>query len=107
MMNLLDFQNTIFDEYIRNGYLDRWNRTIPERDGDLGELAKIVTEVSEAIVEVSEKETDLEKLAKECADIIIRTVNFMSRKGIDLEKALMKAHNKNLDRGHLHGKEIQ
>lgn len=91
---------------------------------DIAELGLITTEVSEAIESVrnfwKEDDTnnfeginDLQQsikhnsdLAKECADIIIRTLNFMSRKGFDAEKVILHKNKINLNRGLLHGKSV-
>lgn len=106
-MGLKELQKQLFIEYTKNGYLKMWNDAKPEGIGDLAELGLIGTEISEAIEVIRSKiAKDPLELAMECADIIIRTMNFMSRKGIDVSDAIWKAHQKNLKRGHLHGKNI-
>jgi hypothetical protein len=42
----------------------------------------------------------------ECADIIIRLMNFCSRNDIDLQTAILEKNKKNLTRGKLHGKTV-
>jgi hypothetical protein len=120
-MNLSKIQRIVFIEYKNNGYLDMWNTVSDwwcnQRIYDIAELGLIITEVSEAIETIrnSWKEnndsdkvinSDFSDLAKECADIIIRTLNFMSRKGFDAEKVILHKNKINLNRGLLHGKSV-
>ena len=56
--------------------------------------------------ELRKKEVDENQLAEECADIIIRVLNFMSRKGLDADIAIFSKHQKNMTRGYLHGKGV-
>ena len=55
-------------------------------DFQLAKLALVHTEVSEACEDV--RRGKLDELPLELADIIIRTVNFASHYGIDIESAL-------------------
>lgn len=118
-MELKQIQKNVFIEYKNNGYLDMWNtHRFNSQDAkirDIAELGLISTEVSEAIETVrnSWKENDdsykiieFNDLAIECSDIIIRTLNFMSRKGFDAEKIILYKNKINLNRGKLHGKEV-
>jgi hypothetical protein len=104
-MDLSKIQSIVFIEYRNNGYLEMWNKhnILDRQDSrirDIAELGLISTEISEAIESVRNfwKEDDDNKiidsdfsdLAKECADIIIRTLNFMSRKGFNAEKIIQK-----------------
>ena len=117
---LKEIQEMVFEEYKKNGYLIMWsfpkvnlgegfyNYKHYQNINDIAELGLINTEVSEAI-EITRKKDNknkLRELALECADIIIRTLNFMSRKGLDAEFYIIAKHNKNMKRGLLHGKEI-
>jgi hypothetical protein len=70
---------------------------------DIAELGMITTEVSEAIEKVF-KDTDINSIMFECADVIIRTLNFMSRKGYDAEVYILQKNNINIKRGNFHGK---
>jgi NTP pyrophosphatase (non-canonical NTP hydrolase) len=103
-MNLKRIQELVFKEYCLNGYTEMWNKA--EKIGDIAEMGLVVTEVSEALEELRSKNTNNEHLAEECADIVIRVMNHLSRKGLDLEKAILQKHDKNLEREHLHGKSV-
>ena len=115
-----EIQELLYKEYKKNGYEKMWNRAslnhhlnIFEPIFDIAELGLINTEVSEAIETIrifDNKEMGIDSLhfslGVECADIIIRTLNFMKRKGLDTEYFILVAHNKNLKRGKLHGKRV-
>jgi len=98
-----ELQEILFKEYVKNGYLEMWNNIEFPHIFDIAELSLINTEVSEAIEEIRGN-NDLKKIGLECADIIIRTLNFMTRKGLDAKFYILKKHKKNLKRGLLHGK---
>lgn len=110
MKNLSTIQEKVFKEYIENGYLDEWTEKNSDvelqKKLDIAELGLITTEVAEAIEEVREKELDLNNLSTECADIIIRTLNFMSRKGIPATFWVLEKDKKNNKRGKRHGRAI-
>jgi hypothetical protein len=113
---LNEIQNKLVEEYIKNGYWKMW--TAPEQKHrdilklsyqkifDIAELGLICTEISEAMEEVRNKKTNDNKLAIECADIIIRVLNFMSRKSWDAEKYINKKNRINLVRGERHGRGV-
>jgi len=115
-MELKEIQEFVFREYQKNGYLDMWTvklySTKQEKEqqqkiNDVAELGLIVTEISEAIEIIRKKDNeDIEKLAEECSDIIIRALNFMSRKGLDATSNICHKANYNLSRGNLHGKAV-
>lgn len=65
-------------------------------------LLRVHSEVSEASEAVRDK--NVEGFAEELADIFIRLVNLCEVWKIDLEKEVIKKHNKNVDRPHLHGR---
>ena len=120
-MSLNKLQKLVFEEYKKNAYLDMWNfgklyqnyiefelkRYIPNLENifDIAELGLISTEVSEGI-EVIRQNGSTFALILECADIIIRTLNFMSRKGYSATDFILLKHNLNLERGLLHGKKV-
>ena len=119
--HLKKIQKILFEEYKRNGYLDMWNNINNKSIADIAELGLIVTEVSEAIevIRTSKDENlishikeydDSDKLryqlGYECADIIIRVLNFMSRKQLSAFFFIRKKNEKNLKRGYLHGKRV-
>ena len=119
MKSLLEIQNLVFQEYKNNDYLEEWTfkpyKSINSYKGinsseqkiyDIAELGLIMTEISEAIEEIRKKETDLNKLGLECADIIIRTLNFMSRKCIIAEYFIISKNSVNEKRKKLHGKGV-
>jgi NTP pyrophosphatase (non-canonical NTP hydrolase) len=65
--------------------------------GDIAELGLVCEEIGEAQNSIR-KRKGIENLEEECGDIIVRTICFMSRKGIDLQTALNKVHAKNVAR---------
>lgn len=106
-MEIRKIQTLVFEEYKKNGYLENWNKN--GKMGDIAEISLIVTEVAELLEVIRNKETLFQykfKLSNECADIIIRTLNFMARKGLDVETAITTKHYENCKRAYLHGKEI-
>lgn len=109
--SLNQIQSEVFKEYIINGYLDEWtwvkNDEI-QKKFDIAELGLIMTEISEAIEEIrkGDNTVDNDKLFIECADIIIRTLNFMSRKNINAQYFILEKNKVNLKREKLHGKEV-
>lgn len=112
-MSLRELQKELFEDYKAKGYYKHWIVDNPldkklQKQVDIAELGLVVTEVSEAMEVIREPQNGFsrEHLAEECADIIIRTINFMSKKGLDLEIVLYLKHNKNLKREWLHGKDV-
>ena len=78
-MNLQELQQFLYREYQANGYPDSFNKY--QKMGDIAELGLITTEIAEAIEEIRiHGVTSFETLYTECADIIIRTMNFMTTK---------------------------
>jgi NTP pyrophosphatase (non-canonical NTP hydrolase) len=65
-------------------------------------LLRIHSEVSEASEAI--RDNDVEGFAEELADIFIRLVNLCEVWEINLEEEVIKKHNKNLNRPHLHGR---
>ena len=118
-ISLNDIQNMLYKEYITNGYLDSWTVNTDNVKGDfnilqqkldLAEVGLFISEIAEAQeILRNYDETNIcnfESLSFECVDIIIRVLNFASRKGIDIEKAIFQKHTINMTRGKLHGKNI-
>lgn len=112
-MELNKIQKLVLEEYRKNGYLYMWNsfeRLQPSSIGNIAELGLITTEVTEAMEALRSNKYEPtiteENLGIECADIIIRVLNFMSRKHLDAEEFILKAHKKNMKRGKFHGKLI-
>jgi len=116
-MELNEIQKLLNEEYVQNGYMDMWcvdlyQTDLPsktQRIFDLAEIGLWNTEVSETL-EDTRKKTDndalREKWGEEGADVIIRVLNFLSRKEINAEKAILNKHKKNTMRGKLHGNEV-
>jgi NTP pyrophosphatase (non-canonical NTP hydrolase) len=95
-----------------NGYRDMWNSADRSCQlaklgniGTLGELGLITSEVAEAMEHVREPELEIE-FGEELADVIIRTLNLMSRLGIQVESYIERKDMKNRTRGKLHGRAI-
>lgn len=105
-MRIQELQEFLYREYQANGYPDSFNKY--QKMGDIAELGLITTEIAEAIEECRiHGVTSFENLYTECADIIIRTMNFMTRKGcIDIESVIYAKTLKNMKRGELHGKSV-
>jgi len=93
-MDLKKWQRILYKQYLKD---EKDKIFSPHGEvGDIAELGLICCEeTGEAMDSIRKKRIDLDG---ECADIIIRTINFASRKGIDIEKALQKAHKKNVER---------
>jgi hypothetical protein len=113
-MELNQIQKLVYEEYVKNGYEVMWNKTYGTdgyelaeilRKNDLAELSLVDTETTEAKEEVRNLVIDDVALAKECADIIIRVLNFMTRKGLmNAEEAILNKHAKNMKRELKHGR---
>jgi len=110
-MDFKELKKLVLLEYKKNGYFDEWEkaRKILKKHGIVGivELAEVglfVTEVAEGMEEI--RNNNKEKLATELADTIIRIMNFASRRGINLEDAILRKHKKNLKREKLHGRPV-
>ena len=110
-MQFSKLQKLVFEEYVKNGYAERWTKEylIEHPDEldlviDLAEVGLFVTEISELMEEIRDGRLPL--YAPEGADIIIRVLNFFNRKGIDLETAILNKHDINLGRDRLHGRKI-
>jgi hypothetical protein len=113
IMELNQIQKLVYEEYVKNGYELMWNNTYRTdgyelaeitRKNDLCELGLIDTEITEAKEEVRNLVINNANLAKECADVIIRVLNFMSRKGLNAEEAILNKHTKNMNRESRHGR---
>ena len=103
-MNIKKLQKLVFKTALNNGHVENWNNH--NTVGDIAELGLICSEVSEA-QEIIRNDTDFNSLAFECADIIIRTLCFLERKGIfNIEKFILTKNNINKERGYLHGKTV-
>jgi hypothetical protein len=110
-LTLNEIQTLVYKEYIDNGYLNMWldsqslKGLITKRQyiNDIAELGLITTEVSEAIESIRLNKNNL---GEECADIIIRVLNFMSRKGLNAQKFIIQKNMVNVNRTKLHGKEV-
>ena len=110
-MNLWKIQQEVHKEYIKNGYQERWSVEYliahPEELElviDLAEVGLFVTEVAELMEAI--RDDDPKHQQEEGADIVIRVMNWMNRKKLDLESAIMAKNQKNLKRERLHGRKI-
>jgi len=114
-LSLRDIQDLVYQEYQKNGYERMWNlsgylhlKTMNRQTKaiyDIAELSLIASEIYEAIEAIRENRKNF-VYAEELADIVIRTLNFASRKDIDIEEEILKKHDKNMKRGKLHGKTV-
>lgn len=113
--NKMDFKKIcklVFEEYKKNGYYDKWEeaRLILGSHGiegivELAEIGLVYTELAEAMEEIRNGKHD-GSVETELADTIIRIMNFASRRGMDLETALIKKHAKNMTREKYHGRKV-
>lgn len=102
-MRIIEAISKNFLEAIFREYLQHEKNLIFEDKGDVGDLAElglVCEEIGEAMT-VIRKKLGKNELALECADIIIRTLNFAMRKGIDVENALIQAYLKNQKRARI------
>lgn len=104
-MELSEIMEVVYEEYIANGYWEMW--TTDEEHQPIYNLAEVGLFHTEA-AETQEgvRKTNYTNVAEECADIVIRVMNFCSRMDIDLEDEILKKNVKNLTRGIKHGKDI-
>jgi hypothetical protein len=108
-MDLNTIQEKVYREYVRNGYKKMWNLTRSfkgQKIRDIAELSLVTTEVTEAIEEIRNRNTNIDNLGFECADIIIRTLNFMTRKGLNANNYIITKSKKNLLRKKLHNRDV-
>ena len=113
-MEFSEIQKLVYEEYIKNGYVNMWTicpsnvYTKEQRLMDIAEVGLFNTEVSETMEAIRKFSYPmlLDEIGEELSDIVIRVLNFASRKGIQLEPYLIAKHEKNLQRGKNHGKEI-
>ena len=98
-------QKFVYEEYLKNGYKKMFAECSNRELADIAELGLIDTEVSEAIECIRHGKNQLD-LSFELADIVIRAMNFASRKGININNAILQKHKKNMKRGYLHGKVV-
>lgn len=111
-MEFNDIQKLVFEEYIKNGFLARWTvcpknvYSKEQRLADIAEVGLFNTEVSEALDDLMKVGYPMliDKLGNEIADLIIRALNFASRKGIEIEPYILSKNEVNLKREELHGK---
>lgn len=103
-VSLDDIQTIVYREYIEHEYFQMWSNA--DKIGDIAEVGLINTEISEALEEIRNKNTNIEHLSEELADIIIRVLNFASRKNINLQKAILKKNFKNMKRDIKHGRDV-
>lgn len=125
-MNFKELQELVYDEYKINEYEYMWNLEDLKmliktnfhladdyfkglqfkqlmRIADIAEVGLVNTEVSELLEDIR-KDEKLSVQANECADIVIRVMNYCSRKEIDLEREILYKHKINMLRGKLHDK---
>lgn len=94
-VTLTELQRMVFQQYLKDEKDKIYN---PHADvGDVAELGLICEEIGEAMRGIREQKGE-KGLEEECGDIIVRTICFMSRKGIDLQDALLSVHEKNTKR---------
>jgi len=111
-MSLSEIQAELYKEYKANGYADMWeaadracSRIGLGRIGTLAEIGLITSEAAEAMEHVREPSLNPE-MGEELIDIIIRTLNCMTRLGFNANPILEAKNHKNLTRGRLHGRAI-
>ena len=110
-MELTSIQNLVEAEYVKNGYAERWTAEYLIAHPEELELVIDLAEVGLANTEVSELLEDIrdgaeKNYGKECADIIIRILNWANRKGFEVEPYILEKHQINMQRETLHGRKI-
>jgi len=95
MKSIKEWQKTITEYAIDHGF----NWTPSDIDTMLLRIHSEVSEAGEAARDENQQE-----LAEEMADIFIRLANACEVMGIDLEAEVAKKHERNLQRGKLHGR---
>src|SRR3972149_7183133 len=112
-MSERNLEDTLYEEYVKNGYEENWNRAREalkplglEHIVDLAEVGLFVTEISEMMEELRMPQVDMKKLEKEGADIAIRVSNFLKCNGLSMYKGMREKHLINMQREKLHGKKI-
>lgn len=101
----------VFKEYVNNGFFDRWEDVKPYVFGIILETFFIDLEISETVEKIRKfgfykKHGCSEQIKEEFADIAIRLFNLCKRLDIDLEKAILDKHKKNLSRKYLHNNKV-
>jgi len=97
-------QKLVFESY-KHTHKPIWDKAtealqshnLPPELIDLAEIGLFTTGVSEAMEEI--RNADKEKTAKELAGLIIRILNFATRKGISLEEYILSKAERNLSTG--------
>lgn len=79
-------------------------RAVAKRDFVLSQLAKIGSEVGEAVQAIQRKGVNHEDVSEELADIVIRVCDLAGYLEIDLGRAVHKKMLHNATRPRLHGK---
>lgn len=78
------------------------NFTFDRNNGEM--IALIHSELSEALKELREINTNWKHVAEEMADCVIRIMDFCEGRNIDLQKAILKKMKKNEKRPYKHDK---
>ena len=116
-MEFKKIQKLVYKEYVDNGFYSEWEHVVPSIAGKIAEIGLFAEEVGEGLSAIRhgnkpltcpycKKIIEKRNIEDECADIVIRVMNFCTRTGIDLEKAILKKNNINTKRDNLHGKQI-
>ncbi len=95
LRSIRDWQRVVTEWAASKGF--NWTREDVETM-----LLRMHSEISEASEAV--RDSKFEDFAEELADTFIRLVNLCEVWNIDLEEEVIKKHNKNLNRPHLHGR---
>lgn len=110
-MDLWKIQQMVHKEYVKNGYQERWSVEYLTQHPDelelvidLAEVGLFITEVAELMEDIRNGNTD--HYQEESADIVIRVMNWLTRKKLDLQSAVEKKNLKNMSREKLHGRLI-
>lgn len=94
-MTIKELQRELHETARNKGFWDR-----PRERGTV--LMLIVSELAEALE--ADRRGDMEGLAEELADAVIRCLDAAEAWGIDLEEEILKKHEYNRTRPRLHGK---
>lgn len=104
-MEFWEVQKMVKEPYERNGFRKRWDEVSDPVIADIAEVGLFCEEIGE-LTEAIRKGKDLDEVGIECADIVIRILNFCNRKGLDLQTYILHKHSINEKRPYLHGDAI-